>query len=78
MTSAARIGTTLSLDDLAETYAIGDWKMPRLQGGPCICGEPGLADRRGRCGDAHHGGAGGGIAGFTLRLLLAASPFGGG
>ena len=26
MTSAARIGTTLSLDDLAET-AIGDWKM---------------------------------------------------
>jgi hypothetical protein len=32
-----------------------------FQDGPCVRGVSGLADRSGRCDDAHHGGAGGGL-----------------
>ena len=55
-----RIGGTLTLDDLAETSEIGDWKMPDFKAACTYAVSPGLADRRGRYADAHHGGAGGG------------------
>src|SRR6202162_4239596 len=54
-----RIGGTLSLDHLAETSEVGDWKMPDFKTACGIRGEPGLADRRGRYADADHGGVGG-------------------
>ena len=44
-----RIGGTLSLDDLAETSEVGDWLMPDDSMELLGHGEPGLADRRGRC-----------------------------
>ena len=39
---------------------VGDWKMPDFKAA-CSSRSAGLADRSGRCADAHHGGAGGGL-----------------
>jgi hypothetical protein len=56
-----RIGATLTLDDLAETSEIGDWKMPDFKATCAYAASQGLADRPGRCADADHGGSGGGL-----------------
>jgi hypothetical protein len=56
-----RIGDTLSLDDLAATSEIGDWLMPDFKAASAYAASLGLADRTGRCADADHGGAAGGL-----------------
>ena len=59
-----RIGGTLSLDDLAETSEIGDWKMPDFRAacpyaasqGWLIVQDDALTAGAGRVGDGHWAG----------------------
>jgi hypothetical protein len=55
-----RIGGTLTLDDLAETSEVGDWKMPDFRAACSYAASQGWLIAKDDA-DAHHGGAGGGI-----------------